>query len=281
MDSTNDIIKRRSNSISYVNGNLVRQRMSGNSYMTTFASEIALMEADKEADQKYRELILEAENILVNMKNASSPVIPSPSRRIHNCLANKRVELIKNTELNIELALLKSRNSQPELQSGSIRDLEHTSPKRQFNQPCSPIHRFMERNPGNNFIVKDNTHNYRQEKCPDSPVMSRRTPQNSPCRSAIVQNRMLMMEKEQICRDRSRSRAIEMNGIRSFSQDGRMEGALLRDQNGFSCINKSGNGIMTKKEPVRLGKEENPTSSSSDSDERCESRRRAPLMTFR
>ncbi|XP_017764771.1 PREDICTED: homeobox protein 2 isoform X2 [Eufriesea mexicana] len=146
-----DVVKRRSNSVSYVNGNLVRQRITSTdkTYMTTFASEIALMEADKEADKKYRELILEAENILVNMqKNQNNlPIVPSPSRKLHNGLANKRVELIKNTELNIELALSKSRNSQPELQSGSIKDLEHTSPKRQqFVQSCSPMRRFIERN---------------------------------------------------------------------------------------------------------------------------------------
>ncbi|KAK0158471.1 hypothetical protein PV328_009468 [Microctonus aethiopoides] len=276
----NEMIKRRSNSISYVNGNMVRQRMSGNSYMTTFASEIALMEADKEADKKYRELILEAENILVNMKNSSSsPVIPSPSRRIHNGLANKRVELIKNTELNIELALSKSRNSQPELQSGNIKDLEHTSPKRQFNQPCSPIHRFMERNSVNNFSIKDNN-NYKQEiKCPDSPVSSsRRVLHNSPCRG-IVQNRMLMLEQE--TRDRSRSRAIEMNNIRTFSRDDRLEPTtfIAREQT-FLPVENTSNSI-NKRELLRHNKEITLTSSSSDSDDRCESRKRIPLMTFR
>ncbi|XP_057328963.1 uncharacterized protein LOC130669854 [Microplitis mediator] len=284
----NDVVKRRSNSVSYVNGNILKQqRMSGNSYMTTFASELALMEADREADRKYRELILEAENILVNMKNTSSttttttatntrntsPVImPSPSRRIHNGLANKRVELIKNTELNIELALLKSRNSQPELQSGNIRDIEHTSPKRQFNQPCSPIHRFMERNSGN--LIKDNYH-YRHDKCPDSPVVLRQIPQHSPCRN-LVQNRVLMMEQE--TRDRSRSRAIELNGIRSFSQDGRLSKTFTREQ-ALSLAQKT-SSLMIKNEIPRQTKEDTLTSSSSESDDRCELRR-APLMTFR
>ncbi|XP_011299107.1 uncharacterized protein [Fopius arisanus] len=254
----NEVVKRRSNSISYVNGNVVRQRISGNTYMTTFASEMALIEADKEADRKYRELIMEAENILVNMKNASSPVIPSPSRRIHNGLANKRVELIKNTELNIELALSKSRNSQPELQSGNIKDIEHTSPKRQF-QVVSPVHRFMERN------------SYRQEilKCPDSPVMGRRTPQVSPSRG-FVANRMMVMEEG---RERARCR-VEVNGVRSCSQDGRVEN-FPKDPL-FSAAVKNGFG---KKKGMR--QEEGITSSSSDSEDRGEARRRAPLLTFR
>ncbi|XP_063993762.1 uncharacterized protein LOC135171265 isoform X2 [Diachasmimorpha longicaudata] len=256
----NEIVKRRSNSISYVNGNIVRQRVSGNTYMTTFASEIALIEADKEADRKYRELIIEAENILVNMKNASSPVIPSPSRRVHNGLANKRVELIKNTELNIELALSKSRNLQPELQSGNIKDIEHTSPKRQFNQVGSPVHRFVEKN------------YYRQEviKCPDSPVLGRRTPQVSPSR-AFVASRMPMVEEG---RERARNR-VEVNGVRSFSHDGRVEN-FPKDPL-FSVPSKNGFG---KKKEVRQ-KDEGITSSSSDSEDRGDTRRRAPLLTFR
>ncbi|XP_044583283.1 probable serine/threonine-protein kinase DDB_G0267686 [Cotesia glomerata] len=284
----NDVVKRRSNSVSYINGNTLKQRTSGNSRMSTFASELALIEADREADRKYQELIVEAENILVNMKNTTtttttatattntrntSPVIPSPSRRLHNGLANKRVELIKNTELNIELALLKSRNSQPELQSGSIRDIEHTSPKRQFNQPFSPIHRFIERNSGN--LIKDNYH-YRQDiKSSESPVVLRRTPQPSPCRS-LVQNRVLMMEQE--TKDRSRSRGIEMNGIRSFSQDGRLSKTFTREQ-ALSLAQKT-SSLMIKKEIPRKTKENTPTSSSSESDDRCELSR-APLMTFR
>ncbi|CAG5095954.1 Protein of unknown function [Cotesia congregata] len=285
----NDVVKRRSNSVSYVNGNTLKQRTSGNSRMSTFASELALIEADREADRKYRELIVEAENILVNMKNTTttttttatattntrntSPVIPSPSRRLHNGLANKRVELIKNTELNIELALLKSRNSQPELQSGSIRDIEHTSPKRQFNQPFSPIHRFIERNSGN--LIKDNYH-YRQDiKSSESPVVLRRTPQPSPCRS-LVQNRVLMMEQE--TKDRSRSRGIEMNGIRSFSQDGRLSKTFTREQ-ALSLAQKT-SSLIIKKEIPRKTKEDTLTSSSSESDDRCELSR-APLMTFR
>lgn len=258
----NEIVKRRSNSISYVNGNLVRQCVSGNAYLTTFASEVALIEADKEADRKYRELIMEAENILVNMKNAASPAIPSPNRRVHNGLANKRVELIKNTELNIELALSKSRNSQPELQSGSIKDIEHTSPKRQFNQVGSPVHRFIDRM----------DRHYRQEvKCPDSPVLGRRTPQLSP-RKGFVGSRVLAMEEG---RERPRSRVFEANGIRSFSQDGRVEN-FPKDPL-FAAPVKNGFG---KKKEMRQ-KDEGITSSSSDSEDRGEARRRAPLLTFR
>lgn len=127
----------------------------------TSASELALIEADKEADLKYEQLIMEAERMLINVQQqlqrtestnnsrrgstASVAADNSPSRfprmlyqqQQQNCTIapNKRVELIKNAELNIELALSKSRNSQPELSSGSIKDLlDHSSPKRLLQQ---------------------------------------------------------------------------------------------------------------------------------------------------
>lgn len=256
--------------------------------MTTFASEIALIEADKEADRKYRELILEAENILVSMQKYQnpSPCVPSPSRKLHNGLANKRVELIKNTELNIELALSKSRNSQPELQSGNIRDLEHTSPKRQFPQPCSPIHRFMERNSpaGVGFSPKEPPV-YRQElsKCPDSPVVSRRTPQGSPSRS-------LMHHQVHRARNDAESETKECNRARiALNCNGG-----LRSEATVNAKSSLGSKTHTAMSPGSLAagrkdfraaraptKEEGVTSSSSDSEEKCDVRRRAPLMTFR
>ncbi|XP_058792475.1 serine-rich adhesin for platelets isoform X3 [Phymastichus coffea] len=125
------------------------------------ASEMALIEADKEADLKYEQLIMEAERMLINVQQqlqrdessastsrrdstVSVTVDHSPSRlprvlyhQQQNCIIapNKRVELIKNAELNIELALSKSRNSQPELSCGSIKDLlGHSSPKRLLQQ---------------------------------------------------------------------------------------------------------------------------------------------------
>lgn len=291
----NEIVKRRSNSVSYVNGNIVRRHVAGNTYMTTFASEIALIEADKEADRKYRELILEAENILVSMQkhqNPSSLCIPSPSRKLHNGLANKRVELIKNTELNIELALSKSRNSQPELQSGSIRDLEHTSPKRQFTQPCSPIHRFMERNSpsGNTFAPKEpSPPAFRQHelssKCPDSPVMLRRTtPQSSPSRSLMhhQMHRVRNADPEfKECGNRSPRLALNCNGGPRLDAMDMMKNSH-GDKTHVNAMNASlAGGIKEFRAARESTKEEGVTSSSSDSEEKCDVRRRAPLMTFR
>lgn len=244
------------------------------------------MEADKEADRKYRELILEAENILVSMQKYqnASPCVPSPSRKLHNGLANKRVELIKNTELNIELALSKSRNSQPELQSGSIKDLEHTSPKRQFAQPCSPIHRFMERNSPVAVFPPKEPPIYRQElsKCPDSPALIRRTPQSSPSRS-------LMYHQMHRARNDTEPEVNECNRPRiALNCNGGLRSETIDMNNSFGSktyIAMSQGSLAGGRKEFRAArgptKEEGMTSSSSDSEEKCDVRRRAPLMTFR
>lgn len=284
--------------VSYVNGNIVRRQVTGNTYMTTFASEIALIEADKEADRKYRELIMEAENILVNMqKNQSSlPIVPSPSRKFHNGLANKRVELIKNTELNIELALSKSRNSQPELQSGSIRDIEHTSPKRQFTQPCSPVHRFMERNSAGN-VSRDVPFKQDVANCPDSPYVSRRTPQGSPNRNLVHSSTRV---RGSICpttgvKDNGRPRVIlNCNGVGQSTVETNdcqtSQGSIFPGNKATQLLpqhHRDSRLTIDNRKDSRVSisstkeEEDGVTSSSSDSEEKCDVRRRPPLMTFR
>lgn len=265
--------------------------------MTTFASEVALIEADKEADRKYRELILEAENILVSMQKYQnpSPCVPSPSRKLHNGLANKRVELIKNTELNIELALSKSRNSQPELQSGSIKDLEHTSPKRQFaaQQPCSPVHRFLERNSSPGFAPKEPPSVYRQaevSKCSDSPVMPRRTtPQSSPSRG-LMHRQVHRMRNGDGLEARSKESSIALRVAASCNGGSRSDSNVdanvpFEDKPRANDVATSQSSLAADRRELRgtrgATKEEAVTSSSSDSEEKCDVRRRAPLMTFR
>lgn len=324
-----------------MNGNLVRRRITAtdsNTYMTTFASEIALIEADKEADKKYRELILEAENILVNMQKnqASLSVVPSPSRKLHNGLANKRVELIKNTELNIELALSRSRNSQPELQSGSIKDLEHTSPKRQqfVQQPCSPMRRFVERNASSPVATAAVTtfQSVGSTKCSvDSPLVSRRATamavitnqqQHSPDRSFLLRARSRAYENQdsddydgrRITRTVATANTptvatsttsinapsamamFNCNGIILGSNANRCSttrsqtSAYLVDESCATAISSRRDSLPgvnrkefrgTRSSSNAVTKEETVTSSSSDSEERLDVGRRAPLMTFR
>ncbi|XP_017096590.2 uncharacterized protein [Drosophila bipectinata] len=65
-------------------------------------SEKALMKADLEADMKYKQLIMEAESLLESMKNSLQSIprdTPVASPRRLNPLANKRVEMLKNSEV--------------------------------------------------------------------------------------------------------------------------------------------------------------------------------------
>lgn len=86
--------EKRCNSVS--NGPLLRR--SGHHNTSDF--NVSFNERDKEADKKYKELIIEAEHILMTMRTFRSPINSSPKRA---ALANKRVELIKNSECGTEI----------------------------------------------------------------------------------------------------------------------------------------------------------------------------------
>ncbi|KAH8261680.1 hypothetical protein KR044_013255 [Drosophila immigrans] len=71
-------------------------------FMTIAESEKALMKADLEADMKYKQLIMEAESLLESLKNSLQSIprdTPVASPRRLNPLANKRVEMLKNSEV--------------------------------------------------------------------------------------------------------------------------------------------------------------------------------------
>ncbi|XP_015029120.2 uncharacterized protein [Drosophila virilis] len=71
-------------------------------FMTIAESEKALLKADLEADMKYKQLIMEAESLLESMKNSLQSIprdTPVASPRRLNPLANKRVEMLKHSEV--------------------------------------------------------------------------------------------------------------------------------------------------------------------------------------
>ncbi|XP_059614308.1 uncharacterized protein LOC132260298 [Phlebotomus argentipes] len=98
-------LSNRSNSLTFTEIHSVRSR-----FLTIAESEKALIKADLEADVKYKQLIHEAETILVSMKSnglRETPT-PSPSRRICNPPPNKRVEMLRNCEADIKRETVKS-----------------------------------------------------------------------------------------------------------------------------------------------------------------------------
>ncbi|XP_033221125.1 uncharacterized protein LOC117175527 [Belonocnema kinseyi] len=271
-----EIVKRRSNSVSYMNGNLVKREISGKRYMATFASEIALIEADKEADQKYRELIVEAENILVNMQRNqnTSPMVASPSRKFHNGLTNKRVELIKNAELNIELALSKSRNSQPEMQSGNIKDLEHISPKRHFPQKNGST--YIGELQNNLGLFKEN----KQMEFPDSLIMCRRASHDSLTRGLLNNKRHVINNNSSINHGSTSNYYGAEHASPNFNK--RAQSTLFQKSNRMSVKMREASEIKRgNSTAANSSKAESFTSSSSDSEERCELVEMEPLLNFR
>lgn len=101
------LMKKRSNSISCgTRSDEFQRSIPTSTYLTTFSSELALIEADREADRKYKELILEAEHILVSIKSSSEKCmnlyVPSPpvrtcKGRIDNSI-NENVNKITETD---------------------------------------------------------------------------------------------------------------------------------------------------------------------------------------
>ncbi|XP_032571586.1 uncharacterized protein LOC6618912 isoform X1 [Drosophila sechellia] len=88
-------LSNRSNSLIF--GSLKKK-----STLTIAESEKALLKADLEADMKYKQLIMEAESLLESMKNSLQSIprdTPVASPRRVNPLANKRVEMLKNSEV--------------------------------------------------------------------------------------------------------------------------------------------------------------------------------------
>ncbi|KAJ9587704.1 hypothetical protein L9F63_018855 [Diploptera punctata] len=105
---SDSLVKKRSYSISCgARSDEFRRGIPSSTYLTTFSSEIALIEADKEADRKYKELILEAEHILVSMKGSSTPnkcmnfMIPSPQANDIKTSLNENGNEIKETDREI------------------------------------------------------------------------------------------------------------------------------------------------------------------------------------
>ena len=102
------LLSNRSNSLTFSEVHLIHSRM-----LAISESEKALIKADLEADVKYRQLIHEAESILISMKSNATPkeipqtVISSP-RRVCNVPTNKRVEMLRNCEVDLKRELSKT-----------------------------------------------------------------------------------------------------------------------------------------------------------------------------
>lgn len=107
-------LTNRSSSLTFSEVHFIHSRM-----MAISESEKALIKADLEADVKYKQLIHEAESILISMKSNIAPTSPVPPkeinlptvinspRRVCNVPTNKRVEMLRNCEVDLKRELSK------------------------------------------------------------------------------------------------------------------------------------------------------------------------------
>lgn len=107
-------LTNRSNSLTFNEVYMIHNRM-----LAISNSEKALIKADLEADVKYRQLIHEAESILISMKsNLSVPKEPISTSAINsprkNLPTNKRVEMLRNCEIDLKRELAKTCNKTQE-----------------------------------------------------------------------------------------------------------------------------------------------------------------------
>lgn len=133
------LLSNRSNSLTFNEVHMIHNRM-----LAISNSEKALIKADLEADVKYRQLINEAESILISMKSnlivpketISTSAISSPRK---NVPTNKRVEMLRNCEFDLKRELAKSSNKtqevQPTLINKRLEQLRYDLPK---SAPTSP-----------------------------------------------------------------------------------------------------------------------------------------------
>ncbi|XP_050322290.1 uncharacterized protein LOC126754405 isoform X2 [Bactrocera neohumeralis] len=184
-------------------------------FMTIAESERALLKADLEADVKYRQLIQEAESLLVSMKNSMQSIprdTPVSSPRRVNPLANKRVEMLKNCETETRREQLKQaqqrsldaihlekqqKQQQQELAAAINRriDLLRHAPASAPNSPrfsrCSPrkthITNFINQNVPPEVPARKSVEASKPPQSPQLQLNGRLMPQST--KSTIIQER--------------------------------------------------------------------------------------------
>lgn len=145
------LLSNRSSSLTFSEVHMIHNRM-----LAISESEKALIKADLEADVKYRQLIHEAESILISMKsNLSAPkevlttsALSSPRRQ--NIPTNKRVEMLRNCEVDLKRELSKTSNKP--------QDSVHITNKRLEILRCETSSLSAPSSPRSNRVVPIKTH---------------------------------------------------------------------------------------------------------------------------
>lgn len=209
--STVSPLSNRSNSLTFTEVYSIHSRM-----LALSDSEKALLKADLEADFKYKQLIHEAETILVSMKTNAFKEAPSTiqsPRRLCNFPTNKRVEMLRNDEVELKRELAKTLNQKSDdglspnegvIVNKRLEILKHDSP----SVPGSP-------RSGRNSPLKTHVSNFISQNV--EPNVKKKTPPEPPPRRSILdlQNKSPQLPTRNLP---TRSPAAERRRLRTQNQ---------------------------------------------------------------
>lgn len=188
-------LSNRSNSLTFTEVYSIHSRM-----LALSDSEKALLKADLEADFKYKQLIHEAETILVSMKtNALKEGMISSPRRINNLPTNKRLEMLKHEEVELKRELSKTQNPKTEdgltpnegvIVNKRLELLKHDNVSTAPNSPNKAARACPLKTHVTNFINQNvDPNELSRKKIPPDPPPRRSTLEN--LRSTSPHNKML------------------------------------------------------------------------------------------
>ncbi|XP_063697864.1 probable serine/threonine-protein kinase DDB_G0282963 [Culicoides brevitarsis] len=191
-------LSNRSNSLTFTEVYSIHNRM-----LALSDSEKALLKADLEADFKYKQLIHEAETILVSMKtNALKEGMISSPRRINNLPTNKRLEMLKHEEVELKRELSKTQNPKTEdgltpnegvIVNKRLEIVKHDAVSTAPNSPNKSARVCPLKTHVTNFINQNVDPNelQRNKKVPPDPPPRRSTLENGGGRPISPHNKML------------------------------------------------------------------------------------------
>lgn len=196
-------LSNRCNSLTFTEIFSMRSRM-----LAISESEKALLKADLEADVKYKQLIHEAETILVSMKTNALKEPPPPiisPRRVCNLPTNKRVEMLRNCEADLKRELAKTTTTKTAIEGIELNPAEGTIVNKRLeilrcetsvSAPNSPkVTRVAPRKTHiTNFINQyaTPTEMLRRKSTPDPPPVPARTEKVQPPKSPTPSRRRML-----------------------------------------------------------------------------------------
>lgn len=266
-------LSNRSNSLTFTEIHAIRSRM-----LAISDSEKALIKADLEADVKYKQLIQEAETILISMKSNGNSIAPikehpppqpaticSP-RRVCNVPTNKRVEMLRNCEVDLKRELSKTTTT-------------HKIVDTQTNSPLGVVNKRLE-------ILR-----YETVSAPSSPRTNRVAPMKThitnficanPCATEMLPRKVSLESANTDIENIKKSPQLQLNGkslMNNIPKSPALPRRRFHNQKPIDSDSDSENEIPAGKPLKNRG--ENKENSSKQSNKINGDAKKPPMISFR